>query len=697
VAASHPSSTALRSPAGEWSYEELARDVRNLAGGVQEAVAAGQAEPVAVLATHDGPLVVAILGVVAAGQIVVVVDPVAPVEQATHVLRESGARLLLHDEANAPAAAALTGSVDHECRAFAIDAVSGAYRAPDVDASSPAMLAFTSGTSGAPKAGVITHGVLLNLVRGATNALGIGPHDRMPMLFPTSLAVAAYPMFLPLLNGGTLATLDVRSVGLEPVAGFLEDERITLAYMAPTVVRFLVDALAGRTFPDLRMIALGGELVDSEVVALTTDLFGPSMLANGFGTTETGVITLFVFEPGTPLEGPVPAGFPVPEVDLFVLDDEGQVLPTGTAGEVAISSPYVFQGYWGHDELSDQVLSDDPEGRPGWRLYRTGDLGRVDDRGCLTVLGRLDTKVKVRGRFVVLGDVEGDLHALPAVADAAVVPVDHGGVVELAAVVVPASGEELDPPAVRASLLERQEAYRVPSRWCVVDELPRLPNGKVDRHGLKRLAEAAGPGPSAPGTASTTPRPGPDAAEEQAQQELHELWELLLPTRPIGLDDEFEHLGGHSLLAAQMLVIFEQRTGTIVPMSAMVDHRTIRRPAGAAPRSTPPRWRWCRMERPSAHASGSYPTSPALRTGCATRRATSATTSRCGASSRPCCAANPTGSPTSTSSWRRSSPICGRRSPRGRTGSPATRSVGSVRTRWRASSASTGRRWPSWG
>ena len=78
------------------------------------------------------------------------------------------------------------------------------------------------------------------------------------MLFPTALAVAAYPMFIPLLNGGTLATLDVRGVGLAPVPEFLVRERITLAYMAPTVVRFLVDAVAGYEFPDLRMIALGG-------------------------------------------------------------------------------------------------------------------------------------------------------------------------------------------------------------------------------------------------------------------------------------------------------------------------------------------------------------------------------------------------------------------------------------------------------
>lgn len=336
------------------------------------------------------------------------------------IVDEAGPSTIVHDPAYAKEAKRLAERIGARTVDLSQIDPGDATRLGDLDqpTSWPVMLAFTSGTSGTPKAAEITNGVIMNLIRGATNALGIDASDRMPMLFPTSLAVASYPMFLPLLNGGTLATLDVRSVGLEPVADFLARERITLAYMAPTVVRFLVDALRNRTFPCLRLIALGGEVVDAEVMELTRQLFGPVHIANGFGTTETGVIALWVQPADQFAAGMVPAGYHVPDTELFILDDAGTPLSSGQAGEIAVASPYLFAGYRGHPELTAQVLEADPAQRPGWRLYRTGDLGKLDDAGSLTVLGRLDTKVKVRGRLRGFGGRrERFLHTLDAVAD----------------------------------------------------------------------------------------------------------------------------------------------------------------------------------------------------------------------------------------------------------------------------------------
>lgn len=582
IAGRHAGREALASPAGRWTYAELERDVRRRAGGIIASIGAG-ARPVAVMVTHDGPLVVTVLAVIAAGHIVVVLDPTAPADQHAQALVECGAPLLLHDDAHADPAGALAASVEG-VTAVALDDVDRAG-APLTDlprrtADDPMMLAFTSGTSGAPKAGIITHGVLTNLVRGATDALGLGPDDRMPMLFPMSLAVAAYPMFLPLLNGGALATLDVRSVGLAPMADFLADERITVAYLAPTVVRFLVDALAGREFPELRLVALGGELVDAEVVGLARDLLGPELLANGYGTTETGVITLYLIDPDDPPSGAVPAGYPVPDVELYILDDHGEAVPAGTTGEIAVASPYLFAGYWGHPELNRQVLSDDPGRREGWRLYRTGDFGHVDEHGALVVSGRLDTRVKIRGRFVVLGDVEAALHELDGVAAAAVTAIEQGGVTELVAYVVADGSAPLDHSALRARMLDEHEAYRVPTRWLEIDELPRLPNGKTDRRALPSPEVVAGSSdggrpamaPSRGGHTAGTRWSSPDELRDR----IRGIWERLLPVGSINADEDFFHLGGDSLLAAQMLVEVERDLGVTVPMGELVHARTIR-------------------------------------------------------------------------------------------------------------------------
>ena len=421
----HSDRVALSGPFGRWTYAEFGDRVRAFAQALQRRLESEGPTPVALLITHDGPLVAAILGTIAAGNVVVVADPMAPHEVTAHVLASSGATLLVCDEANralAESHAVPTEDLD----SLLGGGVANAFVPPSRSADSPVMLAFTSGTTGESKAAIITNGVILNLVRGASNALGLGPDDRMPMLFPTSLAVAAYPMFLPLLNGGTLATLDVRSVGLEPLGPFLESERITVAYMAPTVIRFCVDAFKPYTFPDLRLLALGGEVVDSEIVQLSHQLMTPTLMANGFGTTETGVITLYVIDPSEEFSGIVPAGYPVADVELVIVDEAGREVQAGESGEVAVRTPYAFDGYWGYPELSSSVLSE-VDGHPGWRLYRTGDLGRIDEHGALFVLGRVDTKVKVRGRFVVLGDVESSICDMAEVRDAVVLSEVVGG------------------------------------------------------------------------------------------------------------------------------------------------------------------------------------------------------------------------------------------------------------------------------
>lgn len=596
MAEAFPDRKAISSPAGSWTYADLATEVRGVAAGLLDRLDADESAPVAVVADHDGPLVVAILAIIAAGQIVVVLDPSAPAPQTDEVLAACGASVVLHDRAHTDWVAERVPSGEGVASRTVVPLDEVAATAGDLPvrgSGSPLMLAFTSGTSGGPKAAVITHGVLMNLVRGATNALGIGPDDRMPMLFPTSLAVASYPMFLPLLNGGTLATLDVRSVGLAPVADFLETERITLAYMAPTVVRFLVDALAGRSFPELRMIALGGEIVDDEVLGLTNDLFGPTWLANGYGTTETGVVTLWVVPAelvgaGGLVAGAAPVGYAVPDVEISILDDLGEPVGQGVAGEIAVASPYLFDGYWGHPELNAKVLSDDLQGRDGWQLYRTGDYGKLDDHGALVVLGRLDTRVKVRGRPVVLGDVEASVQQLADVADAAVVAHTRDGIVELVAHVVVIQNDDgepsADPQQLRAALLERHEAYRVPSRWVVLDELPRLPNGKVNRRGLPPVDDSRADVTPADDTSTTDAAPPaartststPPSDVAGARRQVLLIWELLLPGRTISIDDDFAELGGDSLLAAEMVLRIERELGVTLPMGDLVRARTVR-------------------------------------------------------------------------------------------------------------------------
>lgn len=587
VAEAHPDRIAVSAPGGSSTYRELFDAVGPLARGILEEAPEGNV-PVALLLAHDGPLVTALLAVLAAGKVVHVLDPEAPVAVRRALLEDSGARLVVVDDDH-QAAGHEVAPDGVAVRTAAELAAGRAPSLPDV-AVAPgdgAMLAYTSGTTGSPKGALIPHQALLQLGRGATAGLAIGPDDRLPMLFPLALAVAAYPLFLPLFVGGTLCVLDVRSVGLAPLPDWFAREGITVMYLSPTVIRFIADTVDELPLRALRLVVLGGERVDRGAAEVAWDLFGRDIvLANGYGLTETGVLTFYFLDADAPpAEGAtVPVGYAIPDTDLLVLGEDGTPLPPDTTGEVVVRSRFLFQGYWGKPELDALVLSADPV--TGVPLYDTGDLGRIDEHGCLELVGRSDAQVKVRGHRVVVGEVEDALLALDLVKDAVVVHHEVDGVGSLTAYVVPATddggGEEATVTAIRRSLADRVAAPMVPSSFSLLDALPLLPNGKLDRQALRH-----------PGAARPVLRSSLRDARDDVEREVVGLWEDLLGVRPVGVDDDFFDLGGHSLVAASMLIQLEERFGVEIPMSELVHGATVahlaavvRRGGAPAARST---------------------------------------------------------------------------------------------------------------
>jgi amino acid adenylation domain-containing protein len=570
----HADRPALAGPGGRQTYAELLAGVQRHGAALRERVG-DDPVPIGVLAGHDVGLVEAVLAVVGAGHTVLVLDPVAPEGLNRALLDDAGAPLVLVDAEHAEAGRALAG--DAVVRLEALDGPAAPL--PAVDPGTPAMLAYTSGTSGLPKAAVVSHRQLLHLVRGATEALAIRPDDRLPMLFPLSLAVAAYPALLAVLSGASLHTFDVRGAGFADLPAWLADQGITVAYLAPTVVRFLDGAVGDRSFPELRLVALGGERVDRGAVDLVHRLFGAEVdVVNGYGTTETGVLTFWFVGTAADAEaaGPgdgagIPAGFPIPGMDLAVVDDEGTVLPAGRTGELTVAGRYLFSGYRGHPELDAAVLERDEA--TGRSVYRTGDLARLGEDGALELVGRVDTQVKVRGRRVVLAEVEELLLGSELVEDAAVVAGrDGAGHTVVVAHVVPRDGD-LDVSTLRAELARTAPAPMVPSTLVLHDALPQLPNGKLDRQALARS------------DVEDRPQLSSDyrAPEDGLEADLVALWEELLGVHPVGVDDDFFDLGGDSLLAGRMLVELEAGLGHRVPMAALLDARTVATLAASVP------------------------------------------------------------------------------------------------------------------
>lgn len=519
----------------------------------------GDRAPVAILFDHDVDLVVAFLAVLKAGRPLVVLDPLAPVDVNAAVLANAGATVLVHDEQHPPPDGLGTDAVAIPWA----DAVAGepGGRAP-VGTDDVAMLAYTSGTTGGAKAATISHRALVHLMDGATDALGIDADDHLPMLFPVSLAVAAYPMLLPLVNGGVLHTFDMRSLGLAPFPAWLAEQEITLIYFSPTVARFLEGATEGGDFPRLRTVVLGGERVDDAAIEVVRGVFGRHIeVFNGYGTTETGVLTFHRVDPAERHGAAgVPAGTPIAGMDLVLVDEHDEEVPAGEVGELLVRSRFLFDGYWGQPDLDAVVLAEDPE--TGALVYRTGDLGRLVD-GRLELIGRSDTEVKVRGHRVVPGEVEQAMLALDQVIDVVVeARPDLLGTNELVAWVVMAEGSDAE--QVRAATAAAVKSHLVPATILTIDALPLLPNGKLDRRSLPEpdYGRPEALGPYVP-------------CRDDEERLVLDVWEQIFSTRPIGVLDDFEALGGQSLDAARMLVVLESRHGIRLPMASLLTARTI--------------------------------------------------------------------------------------------------------------------------
>jgi thioesterase domain-containing protein len=325
----------------------------------------------------------------------------------------------------------------------------------------------------------------------------------------------------------------------------------------------------GGYFPDVRVIRLEGDQAAPADAVLHRKHCAPEcVLVNGLGATETGLTRRYFVDRNTEIAGGIlPVGYPVEDMEVLLLDERGDPVECGQAGDIAVKSGYLAVGYWRNPELTN-VRFRHCEGEDGLRTYLTGDLGRMRADGCLEHLGRRDFQVKIRGHRVDVAEVESALCGLEEVREAAVAAFDDThGEKRLAAYLVPA-GQRMPPAgALRRFVAERVPDYMIPSLFLTVASLPLNLNGKLDRAALP-----------APEPASSAARVEPRNAAEEA---LAGIWRAVLGLGEVGVRDDFFEAGGDSLLAASMFARIRRRFGKDLPVATILEAPTIERLARA--------------------------------------------------------------------------------------------------------------------
>lgn len=455
-----------------------------------------------------------------------------------------------------------------------------------VSADDPAVLLYTSGSSGTPKGIVLKHEGLRNWTEPIARSFDLGREVVLQQTSPT-FDLSLIQVFTALCFGGSLCVVARQQRGdAEAVSQIIADQGVTFTGATPseyaTWLRYGRQNL--HVSAEWKKAVCAGEPVPFSLVEQLAS-FGRTDLTvyNVYGPTETSFTCTASQVSLNTSCGPIAAGRPLPNYSVYVVDDQLRPVPVGMQGEIYVGGPGVGLGYFNQPELSSarfvpNVLDKSKDDASSWKtMHRTGDLGRWLEDGQLLVEGRIDTQVKLRGLRIDLAEVE---HAILEVADGelseAVVSVRRSSPDEpefLVAHVVFASTDHKRQhvDVIQARLSKRLPKYMGPAAFVSLDKMPMTTSGKLDR---RLIAELPLP--------SDGDRLGDGEEEEPAipltdtETRLKKIWEEILGLRRrITTQTDFFHIGGSSLLLLSLAARIRETFNCDMPLVHMFESSTL--------------------------------------------------------------------------------------------------------------------------
>ncbi len=486
AALAHGPRIAVRGEAAELSYSALLVDAERLAGELLD-LGVRADEPVLVQVSNQVSDFSAFLGVWLAQAVVVPVHRTSPPGVIAAVQAKAACRFRLDlerseclpieplDRASDPAPDPVPDPAPHTATALLRDA---------------ALVIFTSGSTGSPKGVVLTHAAFAGKLRENQRMLSFDADDKVLLVLNNTFSFGIWLALLTFLAGGTLVVRSRFSVA--DLIQTLETEKITRLGVVPTMIRALFasrSTAAGtqaqtEILPSahLRDVLIGGEPLSAELSVSLRRFIAPAQLYDIYGLTETSTSD-FVLLPKDYPHHPGSIGRAANRVEYRIVGERGQALPSGSSGELELRTPFIMAGYLGDEALTQQAFRD------GW--FKTGDLAVADAAGFVSIVGRLKELIVRGGNKITPLEVERALMQCPGVAAALVVGLPDPVLGErIHALLITATGNQLDAVAIKSALLGNLEKYKHPDVYYLGQELPTGRTGKVDRGQLANLLKA---------------------------------------------------------------------------------------------------------------------------------------------------------------------------------------------------------------
>jgi amino acid adenylation domain-containing protein len=512
-AACLPDKEAVRFQGQALTYDQLERATNRVARALQ-AAGVRRGDRVGIYLSKSPASVIAVFGIMKAGGVYVPLDPKAPPKRLAYITRNCDVQLLLTTPdklarvaqfyAEGTAVHTILMMTDQECPPLRLPKTTRivtwgelhaygdeAVPAPGTIETDLAYILYTSGSTGDPKGVMISHRTILTFIDWACARFALGPADRVTSHAPLHFDLSTFDLYATIKAGGTVVLVpEQHSVFPIQLVRLLQDERITVTYMVPSIYTLMVNHgnLAGHDLSSLRLVLFAGEVFPIKYLRELVKAIPQAAYYNLYGPTETNVCTYYQVQPEDvepDRTQPVPIGIACENMAVFAVDEGGKlVTEPGQEGELWARGSCVAQGYWGDPEKTARGFVANPH-QPHYfeTAYRTGDIVTLDEDGVnWRYIGRRDHMVKSRGYRIELGEIEATLYAHEAVREAAVVAITDDVIGNrIQAFVVPVAGTNLSDKKLQVHCRQTLPQYMVPEAIYLCDELPKTSTGKVNR------------------------------------------------------------------------------------------------------------------------------------------------------------------------------------------------------------------------
>jgi amino acid adenylation domain-containing protein len=568
-----PNAVAVIYEGQKLTYAELNHKADQIACRLQ-AVGVGPESLVGISMERSVEMVLAIFGILKAGGAYVPLDPTYPKDRLAFMAEDAGVKLILTDSR------VLQQLDDIRVTTLCLDKewettipsdndspTSGDDQQSAAASENIAYVIYTSGSTGKPKGVMTPHEAVTNMILWMQATYEMTPADRLLQKTALSFDASAWEFFWPLVTGATLVLArPYAEKDGDYMVKTLQEQGVTVLQLVPSLLKLLVEQEGFENCRSLRHVFCGGEALPAAVCERFFERLPQARLTNVYGPTETTMhVTVWECQKDTP-ERVVPIGRPVGNTQAYILDENMQPVPIGVPGELCIGGVQVARGYLNRPELTAERFIADPfNKRQGRKLYRTGDLTRFRPDGGIEFLGRIDHQVKIRGYRIELGEIESVLRQHSAISDVIVMArEDVPGDKRLIAYVLGKPDHKLKSSELHNHLLAKLPDYMVPSAFVLLDKMPLLSNGKVDREALP------------------TPEYSRQLLEEEyvaprneVEQSLVKIFAEVLGLDKIGVNDNFFLLGGHSLSATQVITRLRETLHADVPLRRIFEEPTV--------------------------------------------------------------------------------------------------------------------------